>query len=76
MKLRAFWDIAPSSLGVDGHFRGVYCLHHEADEYAMNKGFTGYIGISQTNGEGGDGEVREWTTVKEREVTCTWRERG
>jgi hypothetical protein len=60
MKLRAFWNIAPSSLGVDGHFRGVYCLHHEADEYAMNKGFAGYIGISQTSVTWADEWGRGW----------------
>jgi hypothetical protein len=28
MKIRAFWDIAPCRLVVDGRFRGAYCLHH------------------------------------------------
>jgi hypothetical protein len=28
MKMRAFWDIATCSLGVDRCFRGAYCLHH------------------------------------------------
>jgi hypothetical protein len=28
-KISAFWDVAWSSLGVDRHFRGAYCLHHE-----------------------------------------------
>jgi hypothetical protein len=28
MKIWAFWDIAPCSLRVNQHFRGVYCLHH------------------------------------------------
>jgi hypothetical protein len=31
MKIRAFWDIAPCSLGVDRHFRGAYCLHHQGE---------------------------------------------
>jgi hypothetical protein len=35
MKMRAFWDIALYSLvGVDWHFRGVYCLHHQGDDGA------------------------------------------
>jgi hypothetical protein len=29
MKIRAFWDIAPCSLGVDWYFRGTYCLQHD-----------------------------------------------
>jgi len=29
MKIRAFWDVAPCSLGVDRRFRGAYCLHHQ-----------------------------------------------
>jgi hypothetical protein len=32
MKIRAFWDVALCSLGVDRRFRGVYCLHHQDDE--------------------------------------------
>jgi hypothetical protein len=32
MKMRAFWDIAPCSLGVDRHFGRAYCLHHQGDE--------------------------------------------
>jgi hypothetical protein len=28
MKMRAFWDIAPYSFGVDQCFRGAYCFHH------------------------------------------------
>jgi hypothetical protein len=31
MKIGVFWDIAPYSLGVDQHFRGAYCLHHQGD---------------------------------------------
>jgi hypothetical protein len=29
MRLTAFWDIAPYSLRVYWHFRGVYCLRHQ-----------------------------------------------
>jgi hypothetical protein len=29
VKIRAFWDIALCSLGVDRRFRGAYCLHHQ-----------------------------------------------
>jgi hypothetical protein len=33
LKMRVFWDIAPCSLvGVDRHFRGTYCFHHQRDE--------------------------------------------
>jgi hypothetical protein len=32
MKIRAFWDTAPCSLGVDRRFRGAYCLHHQGEE--------------------------------------------
>jgi hypothetical protein len=32
MKMRAFWDIALCSLGVDLCFRGAYCLYHQGDE--------------------------------------------
>jgi hypothetical protein len=32
MKIRAFWDVVPCSLGVDRRFRGAYCLHHQGDE--------------------------------------------
>jgi hypothetical protein len=33
MKMRVFWDIMPCSLvGVHGHFRGAYCLHHQGDD--------------------------------------------
>jgi hypothetical protein len=33
MKIGAFWDIAPCSfIGVDWHFRGVYCLQSKGDE--------------------------------------------
>jgi hypothetical protein len=28
MKIRAFWDVAPCSLGVDRRFKGAYCIHH------------------------------------------------
>jgi hypothetical protein len=35
IKIRAFWDIAPCSLGVDRRFRGVYCLHHQRDETSV-----------------------------------------
>jgi hypothetical protein len=32
LKMRALWDIALCSLGVDGRFRGAYDLHcHTAD---------------------------------------------
>jgi hypothetical protein len=33
VKVRAFWDIAPCSLGVDRRFSGAYCLHHQGDEW-------------------------------------------
>jgi hypothetical protein len=37
MKIRAFWDIAPFSLvGVDRHFRGVYCLRYRATPTRLN----------------------------------------
>jgi hypothetical protein len=33
VKFGVFWDVAPCSLvGVDRRFRGVYCLHHQADD--------------------------------------------
>jgi hypothetical protein len=31
MKIRAFWDVAPCSLGIDLCFGGAYCLHHHCD---------------------------------------------
>jgi hypothetical protein len=32
LKIEILWDIAPYSLiGVDGRFRGAYCLHHQGD---------------------------------------------
>jgi hypothetical protein len=31
MKIRALWDIAPCSLGVECCFRDAYCLHHQGD---------------------------------------------
>jgi hypothetical protein len=32
MKTTAFWDITPCSLfGIDGRFRGTYCLHHQGE---------------------------------------------
>jgi hypothetical protein len=30
MKIRAFWDAAPCSLGVDRYFKGKYCLQHHS----------------------------------------------
>jgi hypothetical protein len=49
MKMRAFWDIVPFSLvGVDRHFIGMYCLHHQGDDYATCGRFVGYIGIGRT----------------------------
>jgi hypothetical protein len=33
MKMRAFWDIMPCSLGEDGRFRCAYCLHYHGDEF-------------------------------------------
>jgi hypothetical protein len=36
IKMRAFWDIAQYSLvEVDWCFRGVYCLHHQGDEWVF-----------------------------------------
>jgi hypothetical protein len=32
MKITAFWDIAPCSLGADQRIRDAYCLHHQGDE--------------------------------------------
>jgi hypothetical protein len=32
LKIRAFWDVKPCSLGVDRDLRGTYCLHHQGDE--------------------------------------------
>jgi hypothetical protein len=32
MKMRATFDIAPCSFGVDWRFRGVYCLHHQGGD--------------------------------------------
>jgi hypothetical protein len=33
MKLAVFWDVAPCILVItDRRFRGVYCLHHQADD--------------------------------------------
>jgi hypothetical protein len=29
VKMRAFWDIAPCSLGVYRRFRRAFCLHHQ-----------------------------------------------
>jgi hypothetical protein len=29
VKIRAFWDVAPCSLGVDRYFRGAYYLHNQ-----------------------------------------------
>jgi hypothetical protein len=34
IKIIAFWDTAPSSLGVDRRFEGAYCLHHHPDDDA------------------------------------------
>jgi hypothetical protein len=35
MKMKAFWNIAPCSLvGIYRSFRGAYCLHYHADDYA------------------------------------------
>jgi hypothetical protein len=31
-KIRAFWDVVPSSLGEERRFRCAYCLHHQSDE--------------------------------------------
>jgi hypothetical protein len=31
MNMRTVWDIAPCSLGADGQFGGVYCLHHQGE---------------------------------------------
>jgi hypothetical protein len=31
LKMTAFWDIAPCSLGVDWRFRSADCLHHQGD---------------------------------------------
>jgi hypothetical protein len=39
MKMRAFWYIAPCSLGVDRRFRGAYCLHHQGDEWPQRTAF-------------------------------------
>jgi hypothetical protein len=36
IKIRAFWEIAPCSLGVDRRFRGAYCLHARTVEIMMN----------------------------------------
>jgi hypothetical protein len=34
LRMTAFWDIALCSLiEVDWHFRGVYCLHHQGDQW-------------------------------------------
>jgi hypothetical protein len=30
--MKAFWDIALCSFGVDRRFRGAYCLHHQCAE--------------------------------------------
>jgi hypothetical protein len=39
-KIRAFWDIKPSSLvGVVPHFRGAYCLHHQGDRSSISSLF-------------------------------------
>jgi hypothetical protein len=36
LKMRVFWDIAPRSLvGVDRHFRGAFCLHHQGVEFQL-----------------------------------------
>jgi hypothetical protein len=38
MKMTAFCDIAPCSLGeADPRFRRAYCLHHQGDEYRFDK---------------------------------------
>jgi hypothetical protein len=36
MKFSVFWDIVPCSLRVDRRFRGVYCLHHQGDEWSSS----------------------------------------
>jgi hypothetical protein len=34
IKMRTFWDIAPYNfVGVEGRFRGAYCLHHYHPDY-------------------------------------------
>jgi hypothetical protein len=46
MKMRAFWDIVLCSLfGVDRHFRGAYCLHHQGDLTKMDNVFTSVFSI-------------------------------
>jgi hypothetical protein len=35
MKIRAFWDVAPCSLGEDRRFRGAYYLHHRPDDEVL-----------------------------------------
>jgi hypothetical protein len=37
LRIRAFWDMAPCSLGVDQCFRSVYCLQNLSNESTISQ---------------------------------------
>jgi hypothetical protein len=51
MKIRAFWDVARCSLGVDRRFKGAYCLYHQGDSDGGSTHLWN-IGLLQADGGG------------------------
>jgi hypothetical protein len=43
MKIRALWDIAPCSPGLDRRCRGAYCLCHQGDDGQFLRATRRYI---------------------------------